>query len=147
MLNAKWILFQPCNIWNKLLFDNIDVCFDQHAKSNFHSPISLKQQSTCRHVTPLNGHIIKIPSQPVLHSVCLAEKQQILILYSFSFNLPGERTKDLLHWSKTCLPLYHRGIRKPLDLNLSKLESTYHNNDSCHFGHLIINNGVLSKFK
>jgi hypothetical protein len=40
---------------------------------------SLKQQSAARHVPPL-GHIILIPSQPVF-AACLAEKQQIVILY------------------------------------------------------------------
>jgi hypothetical protein len=42
-----------------------DVCFvlDQHAKLDFYSASSLKQQSEGKHVTPL-GHIIPIPSQP-----------------------------------------------------------------------------------
>ena len=45
---------------------------------------SLKQQSTDGHVAPL-GHINLIPSQPLpvfalINAVCLAEKQQILIL-------------------------------------------------------------------
>jgi hypothetical protein len=46
---------------------------------------SLKQQSMDRHVAPL-GHIIPIPSQPVFalcpNTACLAEKQQIPILWS-----------------------------------------------------------------
>jgi predicted alpha/beta hydrolase len=38
---------------------------DQHAELDFYSASSLKQQSTSRHVAPL-GHIILIPSQPVV---------------------------------------------------------------------------------
>jgi hypothetical protein len=45
---------------------------------------SLKQQSAGRHVAPL-GHIILISNQSLLfllNAACLAEKQQIPILYS-----------------------------------------------------------------
>jgi len=45
---------------------------------DLYSASSLKQQSAGRHVAPL-GHIILIPSQPLLNAVCLAEKQQIPI--------------------------------------------------------------------
>jgi hypothetical protein len=44
--------------------DEIRFALDQHAKLDFYSASSLKQQSTGRHVTPF-GHIILIPSQPV----------------------------------------------------------------------------------
>ena len=48
-------------------WDDDEVCFvlDQHAKLDFYSASSLKQQSAGIHVAPL-GHIILIPSQPVL---------------------------------------------------------------------------------
>ena len=52
---------------------------DQHAELDIYCACSLKQQSAARHVPPL-GHIILIPSQPVF-AACLAEKQQIVILY------------------------------------------------------------------
>jgi len=59
--------------------DEIRFVLDQHAELDFHSASSLKQQSAGRHVAPL-GHIILIPSQPVLlfllSAACLAEKQQ-----------------------------------------------------------------------
>jgi len=61
----------------------IHFVLDQPAELDFYSASSLKQQSADRHVAPL-GHIIMIPSQPVFfilfNAVCLAEKQQILIL-------------------------------------------------------------------
>jgi hypothetical protein len=38
---------------------------NQHAELDFYSASSLKQQSTGKHVAPL-GHIILIPSQPVI---------------------------------------------------------------------------------
>jgi hypothetical protein len=48
-------------------WDDDEVCFvlDQHAKLDFYSASSLRQQSVGIHVAPL-GHIILIPSQPVL---------------------------------------------------------------------------------
>ena len=47
-------------------WDDAKVHFvlDQHAKLDFNSASSLKQESAGRHVTPL-GYIILIPSQPV----------------------------------------------------------------------------------
>ena len=49
------------------IIDDDEVCFvlDQHAELDFYSASSLKQQSAGRHVAPL-GHIILIPSQPVV---------------------------------------------------------------------------------
>jgi hypothetical protein len=49
------------------IIDDDEVCFvlDQHDELDFYSAISLKQQSAGRHVAPL-GHIILIPSQPVV---------------------------------------------------------------------------------
>jgi hypothetical protein len=41
------------------------ACIDQRAELDFYSASLLKQQSAGRHVAPL-GHIILIPSQPVL---------------------------------------------------------------------------------
>jgi hypothetical protein len=58
----------------------------------FQSASSLKEQSADRHVGSL-GHIILIPSHPVfalspyiINTACLAEKQQVLILYSLVAN-------------------------------------------------------------
>jgi hypothetical protein len=45
--------------------DEVRFVLDQNAKLDFYSASSLKQQPTGRHVAPL-GHIIPIPSQPVL---------------------------------------------------------------------------------
>jgi predicted alpha/beta hydrolase len=49
------------------IIDDDEVCFvlDQHTELDFYSASSLKQQSAGRHVAPL-GHIILIPSQPVV---------------------------------------------------------------------------------
>jgi len=44
--------------------DNVPFVIDQHAKLDFNSASSLKQQSVGRDVVPV-GHIILIPSQPV----------------------------------------------------------------------------------
>jgi len=44
--------------------DEVRFVVDQHAEFNIYSVNSLKQQSACRHVAPLE-HIILIPSQPV----------------------------------------------------------------------------------
>jgi hypothetical protein len=57
---------------------------DQQTSLDFHSASSLKQQSADRHIAPL-GHIILIPSQPVLffllNAACLiAEKQHSLLV-------------------------------------------------------------------
>ena len=70
--------------------NDIEVRFvlDQHAKLDFYSASSLKQQSAGKHVTTL-GHIILIPKKQVraiqsllflLNAACLAKKQQIPIL-------------------------------------------------------------------
>ena len=48
---------------------------------NFYSASSLKQQSAGRHVIPL-GHIMMVPCQTFLNAACLAEKQQIPIVFS-----------------------------------------------------------------
>ena len=53
---------------NYIQWDNDDAMFvlNQQAYLNLYSVNSLKQQSSDRHVAPL-GHIIMIPSQPVLN--------------------------------------------------------------------------------
>jgi len=54
---------------------------DQHTCKDFYSISSLKQQSACRHVTPL-GHIIPIPSQPILFlllMLCAANSNLIVL--------------------------------------------------------------------
>ena len=45
--------------------DEIRFVLVQHAELDVHSVSSLKQHSADRHVAPL-GHVILIPSQPVL---------------------------------------------------------------------------------
>jgi hypothetical protein len=69
LLNGNSSIFQLYHCENKLIFNEMmmsEVRFvlDQHAELEFYSAISLKQQSTGRHVVPL-GHIILIPNQPV----------------------------------------------------------------------------------
>jgi hypothetical protein len=63
--------------------DEVRFVLDQHAEFDFYSASSLKQQSAGKHVAP-PGHIILIPSEPILicllNSACLEEKQQIPIL-------------------------------------------------------------------
>ena len=81
LFNANSAIFQLYHGKNKLIFqwdDEVRFVLDQHAELDFYSASSLKQQSADRHVAPL-GHIILIPSQPVLSVACLAEKQQIPI--------------------------------------------------------------------
>ena len=77
---------------------------DQHAELYFYSARSLKQQSAGRHVAPL-GHIILIPSQPVfallLNVACLAEKQQIQILYSLVWPDRGSNPRSTALEAKT----------------------------------------------
>ena len=62
---------------------------DQHAELDFYIASSLKQQSADRHVAPL-GHIILIPSRPVLlNAACLPEKQHISICIVFGMTRQG----------------------------------------------------------
>ena len=59
-------IFQLYYDENKSHWQDDDVCFvlDQHAKLDFYSASSVKQQSMGRHVDPF-GHINPIPSQQV----------------------------------------------------------------------------------
>ena len=90
LFKANSAIFQLLSIsWRKQVnfqWDDDETRFilDQHAELYFYSASSLKQQSAGRHVAPL-GHIILISSQSLLfllNAACLAEKQQIPILYS-----------------------------------------------------------------
>ena len=45
--------------------DDVHFVLDQNTELDFYSANTLNQQSAGRHVTPL-GHIILIPSQPVV---------------------------------------------------------------------------------
>ena len=65
LLNAKSAIFQLYHGQNKLIFqwddDKVRFVLNQHAKLDFYSASSLKQQSVDRRLTPL-GHIFLIPS-------------------------------------------------------------------------------------
>jgi len=86
LFNANSAIFQLYHSENELIFNEMMMrsafFLDQHAYLYFYSASSLKQQSADRHIAAL-GHIILIPSQPVLlfllNAACLAEKQQIPI--------------------------------------------------------------------
>ena len=89
LFNAKWeqffsyIMARTSYIqWND---DDVRFVLDQHAELDFYSASSLNQQSASRHVAPI-GHIFWFRvNQSVfflLNVACLAEKQQIHILYS-----------------------------------------------------------------
>ena len=82
---------------HSIRWDGIDVRFVlyQHAYSDLHSASSLKQQSASEYMAPLR-HIILIPCQPVfalLNAACLAEEQQIPLLYSLVW--PGRDSNPL----------------------------------------------------
>ena len=67
---SEWCCLTPPISWREQIsfqLDDDDVHFvlDQHAVLYFHSASSLKQQSAGRNVTPF-GHIILIPSQPIV---------------------------------------------------------------------------------
>ena len=90
LFKANSAIFQLLSIsWRRQVnfqWDDDETRFilDQHAELYFYSASSLKQQSAGRHVAPL-GHIILISIQSLLfllNAACLAEKQQIPILYS-----------------------------------------------------------------
>ena len=90
LFKANSAIFQLLSIsWRRQVnfqWDDDETRFilDQHAELYFYSASSLKQQSAGRHVAPL-GHIILISNQSLLfllNAACLAEKQQIPILYS-----------------------------------------------------------------
>jgi hypothetical protein len=61
-------LFVAISWWEQVNFQRNDYesrfVLDQHAKLNYYSASSLKQQSADRHIAPL-GYIIMIPSQLV----------------------------------------------------------------------------------
>jgi hypothetical protein len=87
LFSANSAIWQLYHGENKLHFCNFQrnddearFVLDQHALLGFYCASLLQQQSEDRHVAPL-GHIILIPSQPVLllNVVCLGEKQQIPI--------------------------------------------------------------------
>ena len=69
---SEWLLFNAnfsVISWQEQVnfqWDDNDVCFllDQHAKLDFYSASSLRQQSADRHVAPL-GHIILFLGLPV----------------------------------------------------------------------------------
>ena len=69
---SEWLLFNAnfsVISWQEQVnfqWDDNDVCFllDQHAKLDFYSASSLRQQSADRHVAPLR-HIILFLGQPV----------------------------------------------------------------------------------
>ena len=73
---CEWVIVVWCQFrnfsailwWEQFNFqwddDEVHFVLDQHAKLDFYSASSLKQQSVGRHVAPL-WHIILIPSQPV----------------------------------------------------------------------------------
>jgi hypothetical protein len=68
LFNANSAIFQLYHGENKLIFNEMmtrSALLDQHTELDLYSARSLKQQSTDRHVALL-GHIILIPSQPVL---------------------------------------------------------------------------------
>jgi hypothetical protein len=44
--------------------DEVHLFLNQHAEMDFYSASSLTQQSAGKHVAPLGGYIILIPSQP-----------------------------------------------------------------------------------
>jgi len=71
LFNANSAIVQLYHGENNVQRDDDEVRFvsDQHAELDFYSASSLKQQSTGRHVAPLE-HIILIPSQPVLNAAC-----------------------------------------------------------------------------
>jgi hypothetical protein len=72
MTVSEWLLFNVNSAvisWREHVnfqWDDDEVHFvlDQHAELDFYEAISLKQESTGKHVTPL-WHIILIQSQPV----------------------------------------------------------------------------------
>ena len=61
---ANSAIFQLINFQSDDTCNYIWFVLDQHAKLDFYSASSLKQQSADRLVAPL-GHIILIPRQPV----------------------------------------------------------------------------------
>jgi hypothetical protein len=70
---SEWLLFNANSSAILQLYhynfqwdeDEVRFVLDQYANLDFYSASSLKQQSVDRHVAPI-GHIVLIPSQPVL---------------------------------------------------------------------------------
>ena len=71
-LVSEWLLFNAISVisWREQVnfqWSDDDVCFvlDQLAELDFYSASWLNPQSAGKHIAPLGGHIILIPSQPV----------------------------------------------------------------------------------
>ena len=65
LFDANSAILQIYHGENKLIFNEMVMRFALYAELDFYSTSSLKQQFAGRHVVPI-GHIIQIPSQPVL---------------------------------------------------------------------------------
>jgi hypothetical protein len=65
LFNANSAIFQLYHGEIKLIFNEVPFVLIQHAKLDFYSSSSLKQQSAGRQIAPL-GHIILILSRPVI---------------------------------------------------------------------------------
>jgi hypothetical protein len=80
---SNYIMARTSNFkWND---DEVRFVLDQHAELDFYSASSLKQQTANRHVAPLGHNILIRRNQYLLfllNAACLAEKQQIPILWS-----------------------------------------------------------------
>ena len=85
--NMGWLLFNA----NSAIFHLYHL--------DLYSASSLKQQSAGKHVAPL-GHIIRIPSQPLLfllNAACLTEKQIVPILV---FGLTRPRLEPTIYHTR-----------------------------------------------
>jgi hypothetical protein len=80
--------------------DNDDLFVpDQNVLLDLYSASSLEQQSAGRQVAPL-GHIIQIPSQPVVvlsPKCCVLREEATNTNFIVWFDLIGTRTHDLPH--------------------------------------------------
>jgi hypothetical protein len=65
LVNTKWSCLKLYHVKNNLYFDDMHFVLNHHIKLYFYSDRLQKQLFTGRHFVPL-GHIILIPSQPVV---------------------------------------------------------------------------------
>ena len=133
MFNVTWVIFPAISWREQVTFrsdDNDDNRFvlEHHAKLDFYSASSLKQQFESKHVAPL-WHIILITIH-LAFSLTLSSCVLSGIKYQFNslwIDSTGTRTHDLPHLRRARYPLHNRWWTHDLP-HLRRARYPLHNN-------------------
>jgi hypothetical protein len=107
---VSYIMAWTSSFW----WDDDDICFalDQPDYLNFYIACSLKQESAVRLCVFTQTHYTN--SQPtnlwflIITDMCLANKQQMLLLLSFIWSLTEDKTHNIPHSRQARKLLHHR---------------------------------------